>query len=45
MEIGCTSLTYFFYATLKGKTLFNQKLYFDRCPEEIVSKTVEKTAS
>jgi nicotinamide-nucleotide amidase len=37
--------TIFLYATLKGKPLFNEKLYFEGSAEEIVSKTVEKTAS
>jgi len=37
--------TMFLYGTLKGKLLFNQKIYFEGPPENIVSKTVEKTAS
>jgi nicotinamide-nucleotide amidase len=37
--------TMFLYGTLKGKPLFNQKMYFEGSPDEIVSKTVEKTAS
>lgn len=37
--------TMFLYATLKGKPLFKNKSNFEGSPEEIVSKTVEKTAS
>jgi nicotinamide-nucleotide amidase len=37
--------TMFLYATLNGKMLFNQKMYFEGTPEEIVSQSVEKTAS
>lgn len=37
--------TIFLYATLKGKPIINKKVYFDGTPEEIVNKTVEKTAS
>lgn len=36
--------TMFLYGTLKGKPLFNHKIYFEGSPEEIVAKTVEKTA-
>ena len=37
--------TMFLYGTLNGEPLFNQKNLFEGSPEEIVSKTVEKTAS
>jgi nicotinamide-nucleotide amidase len=37
--------TMFLYGTLKGKPLFNEKIYFEGAPENIISKTVEKTAS
>lgn len=37
--------TMFLYATLKGRLLFNHKCFFEGSPEEIVAKTVEKTAS
>ena len=36
--------TMFLYATLHGKPIFNEKTYFQGSPEEIVTKTVEKTA-
>jgi nicotinamide-nucleotide amidase len=37
--------TMFLYATINGNTLFNYQGFFEGSPEDIVFKTVEKTAS